>query len=145
MTHFTPLAAALGGLLIGIASTLLMLTTGFIAGVSGFVSRLLSPLEHPDWFSRLTFIVGLMLAPWLVQAVSASHIEIDQNASTLVIAIAGLLAGFGSVLGSGCTSGHGVCGLARLSWRSFVATGTFMIVALITVFISHHLLTGLTR
>lgn len=145
MTHFTPVAAAFGGLLIGVAATLLMVTTGFIAGVSGFLSRLLPPIKDPDWFNRLTFIVGLMLAPWLVEAVSTSHLEIDQNASILVVVIAGLLVGFGSVLGGGCTSGHGVCGLARLSWRSFVATGTFMIVAFATVFISHHLLAGFTR
>jgi len=145
MTHFTPVAAVFGGLLIGIAATLLMLTTGFIAGVSGFVSRLLPPIEDSDWFSRLTFIGGLMLAPWLVQAVTATRIEIEQNVSPIVLVIAGLLVGLGTVLGGGCTSGHGVCGLARLSWRSFVATGTFMVAAFITIFIMHHLLTGSTQ
>lgn len=145
MTHFTPVAAALGGLLIGFAATLLMLATGFIAGVSGFVSRLLPPIEDRDWFNRLTFIVGLLLAPWVVQAASGTRIEIEQNASTFVLVIAGLLVGLGTVLGGGCTSGHGVCGLARLSWRSVVATGTFMVAAFITVFVVHHLLTGFTQ
>ncbi len=144
MTHFTPIGATLGGLLIGIAATLLMLATGRIAGVSGFLSRLLPPFEDTDWFVRLAFVAGLMLAPWLAQAVTAP-IEIDQSVSTPVLIVAGLLVGFGAVTGSGCTSGHGLCGLARLSWRSIVATGTFMLAALMTVFITHHLLAGIAR
>ena len=86
-----------------------------------------------------------MLPPWLSQATIATRIKIDQVASAPVLFVAGLLVGFGSVFGSGCTSGHGVCGLARLSWRSIVATGTFMLAAFITVFITHHLLAWISQ
>jgi uncharacterized membrane protein YedE/YeeE len=144
MVHIA-LSAAFGGVLIAIAATLLMLTTGRIAGVSGFVSRLLPPFQDRDWLVRFAFVAGLMLAPWLAQATIATGIKIDQVASAPVLVVAGLLVGFGSVFGSGCTSGHGVCGLARLSWRSIVATGTFMLAAFITVFVTHHLLAWVSQ
>jgi uncharacterized membrane protein YedE/YeeE len=120
----------------------MMATTGRIAGVSGFVSRLLPPYADDQTLSRLTFVVGLIAAPWLFTAFTgeAAVIAVTSNAALLVTA--GLLVGFGAAWGSGCTSGHGVCGVARLSRRSMAATAVFMIGGLATVFVSRHLLGG---
>lgn len=142
MEHFSPFSAILGGALIGFAATLLMAATGRIAGVSGFASRLLPPYEDGDWLPRLAFVAGLVTAPRLYQAATGAPIEVTVMAGTASIIGAGFLVGFGAVLGNGCTSGHGVCGIARLSRRSLVATGTFMVSALLTVFISYHYFGG---
>ena len=140
MANFTPLSAALGGLLIGLAASLLMIGIGRIAGVSGFVSRLLPPYEDGDWSLRIAFLAGLLAAPWLYQAISGATIEITETAGTGLLIAAGLLVGLGSVLGGGCTSGHGVCGTARLSPRSLIATASFMLFGLATVFLMRHVL-----
>lgn len=140
MTEFTPVTALLGGGLIGLAATLLMAFNGRIAGISGITSGILPPWTGTgDLGWRLPFLAGLLLAPILVQVTTG---DISQTVSTdlpLMIG-AGLLVGFGSVYGNGCTSGHGVCGLSRLSTRSLVATGTFMIVAIVTVAITRHVI-----
>lgn len=142
LTPFTPLASLLGGLLIGAAAVLLMAGQGRIAGISGIVSRLLPPDGEGGAASGLAFVAGLVLAPFL--ALWATGVPVAQTVSDHLglMVVAGVLVGFGSVWGSGCTSGHGVCGLARLSPRSLVATAVFMGVAGLTVFVTRHGLGG---
>ena len=137
-TSFTPIASAAGGALIGLAAVLLMALKGRIAGVSGIVSRLLPPYEDREFAGRLAFAAGLVVAPTLVWLATGRFPAQTIEAAAPVLVVAGLLAGFGSVWGNGCTSGHGVCGLSRLSARSLVATVTFMATAIITVFIVRH-------
>lgn len=139
MTEFTPIASTLGGMLIGLSAVLLMLFTGRIAGVSGIVSRLLPPVSK-DYGWRIAFVAGLLAAPLLAQFAKGSAVEQVVSSNLPLMALAGLLVGFGSVLGNGCTSGHGVCGLSRLSSRSFAATLVFMTMAVLTVFVTRHLL-----
>lgn len=131
LIHFTPLQSLAGGLLIGTAASLLVIFCGRIAGISGILGGLLkrSSTDKP-W--RLAFIVGLVSAPLAFQLFSPlPAIDIDASWGRLVLA--GLLVGFGARYGSGCTSGHGVCGLSRLSLRSLVATLIFMLTAMLTV------------
>ena len=130
--HFTPWTALAGGALIGLAAVLLALFNGRIAGISGILSGLLRPIQG-EWPWRLAFIAGLMGATLLV-----TRPEIQIEASTPMLIVAGLLVGFGTRLGSGCTSGHGVCGLSRLSMRSLVATLLFMLSAVVTNFLVRH-------
>ncbi|MDA9009346.1 YeeE/YedE family protein [Alphaproteobacteria bacterium] len=140
-TEFTPLLSLAGGALIGLSALLLMATNGRIAGISGIVSRILPPhADRSGLLPAIVFVVGLLLAAPLYKLVTSQAPEQTMTNSTLVLIIAGLLVGFGSVLGGGCTSGHGVCGLSRLSQRSMVATGTFMVTAFITVYILRHVL-----
>ena len=138
ITSFTPLASAIGGALIGLSAVMLLAFTGRIAGVSGIASRLLPPYEDKEFAGRLAFVAGLVVAPLLVWLVTGSLPGQSIQAGTAVLVIAGLLVGFGSVWGNGCTSGHGVCGLSRLSTRSLVATVTFMATAIVTVFLVRH-------
>lgn len=140
VTLFTPLASFLGGSIIGIAAVLLMFMTGRIAGVSGIAARLFPPYLDLEFAGRFSFIAGLVVAPFVVFLVTGHAPVRTVQAGGVVLAIAGLLVGFGSVWGSGCTSGHGVCGIARLSKRSLVATLIFMTTAIVTVFIVRHLL-----
>lgn len=142
MTTFTPISAMIGGSLIGLAAVLLMLTTGRIAGVSGFVSRLLPPYEDRQMPVRLAFVFGLLSAPTLYDVVSGAGLTLDVTSNGPLLIAAGLLVGIGAVLGGGCTSGHGVCGTARLSVRSLVATPVFVATAMITVYITRHVLGG---
>ena len=137
-TSFTPLASAIGGALIGLAAVMLLAFTGRIAGVSGIASRLLPPYEDKEFAGRLAFVAGLVVAPLLVWLMTGSLPGQSIQAGAAVLVIAGLLVGFGSVWGNGCTSGHGVCGLSRLSMRSLVATATFMATAIVTVFLVRH-------
>ncbi|PPC75719.1 YeeE/YedE [Pokkaliibacter plantistimulans] len=137
-THFTPWASLSGGLLIGLAAAIFVLLNGKIAGISGIVAGLLHP-TGTDWLERFCFFIGLLLAPMLYMLIAGSP-EIDWQATPIMTAIAGLIVGFGTRLGSGCTSGHGVCGLSRLSPRSLVATLTFMAAGFATVFVIRHLL-----
>jgi uncharacterized protein len=141
MTSFTPFSALIGGILIGLSSTLLLWTIGRVAGISGIVGGLLRPAaaELP-W--RIAFIIGLIAAPLLYRAVGGTTPVIAVTPSLALAILGGLLVGYGTRLGSGCTSGHGVCGLARLSPRSLVATITFLLVALVTVFVARHVLGG---
>jgi uncharacterized membrane protein YedE/YeeE len=139
-TQFTPLASLLGGGLIGAAAALLWLSLGQIAGISGILGGLWSAGgSERAW--RLAFLAGLVGAPLAYAAViGLPGSEIAAGPAMLVLA--GLLVGFGTRLGSGCTSGHGVCGIARLSRRSIAATLVFMATAAITVFIARHLAGG---
>lgn len=137
-TPFTPIASLCGGALIGLSAVLLMWATGRIAGISGIASRLFPPYEDRAFVGRLGFVAGLIAAPVLVRLVTGSLPEQTIAAGTLVLVVAGLLTGFGSVWGSGCTSGHGVCGLSRLSLRSLIATVTFMATGVATVYLMRH-------
>jgi uncharacterized protein len=135
---FTPWSAAVGGVIIGIAAALLALVNGRIAGVSGIVGGLLRP-AFPDFAWRASFVGGLILAPPLYANVAAlPAIAIDATYPVLVVA--GLLVGVGTRYGGGCTSGHGVCGISRLSSRSIVATLVFMATGFATVFVARHVI-----
>jgi len=136
MHNFTPIPAAIGGTLIGLAVALLMLTTGRIAGISGIVDGLIGNDDGKGW--RAAFVAGLILAPLLARLVGFTLPTPRMPASWVVIAGAGLLVVFGTRLGGGCTSGHGVCGMARLSPRSIVATLIFMGTAMVVVAIARH-------
>jgi uncharacterized membrane protein YedE/YeeE len=134
--HFTPLSALAGGALIGLAAALLILGLGRVMGAAGVVAGALE-VHDADAPWRWSLIVGLVLSPLVARALwSIAPPAFD--ASWLTLAASGLLVGFGARLGSGCTSGHGVCGLARLSPRSFAATGIFMATAFATVFVVRH-------
>ncbi len=139
MTEFTPLASLFGGALIGLSAVLLMLWEGRIAGISGIAGRLLPPYADNAFLSRFGFVIGLVAAPLVMMAVTGDAIQQTVSSNVPLMVAAGLLVGFGSVWGNGCTSGHGVCGLSRLSTSSFVATGVFMAVAFVTVFITRHI------
>lgn len=138
MTEFTPMASLFGGILIGLSAVLLMALEGRIAGISGIASRLLPPYGG-GLAPRLSFVVGLIAAPFAVTLFTGLPTLQTVSSNLPLMVAAGLLVGFGSVLGSGCTSGHGVCGLARLSARSLVATLTFMATAFVTVFVVRHI------
>ena len=141
MANFTPVSAAIGGALIGLAAALLMLLTGRIAGISGIFGGCLGfGGNDKDW--RLAFIAGLIVAPLTGSLLGFPLPFPEMPDSWTVIVAAGLLVGFGTRLGSGCTSGHGICGVARLSPRSIAATGTFMAVALVVVALTRHVFTG---
>jgi len=135
--HFTPLSALAGGALIGLAAALLILGLGRVLGAAGVVGGALE-INHADAPWRWSLIVGLVLSPLLARVLLGVAQPIFA-APWLALVASGLLVGFGARLGSGCTSGHGVCGLARLSPRSFVATGIFMATAFVTVFVARHL------
>jgi len=137
---FTPWSALIGGALIGVAAAVLMLFNGRIAGISGIIGALLGP-RQPGRGERLAFVGGLLLAPMLYWLVYSRPV-VDIAATPTALVLAGLLVGFGSRLGSGCTSGHGVCGISRLSVRSLVATLTFMGAGFLTVFVLRHLWGG---
>lgn len=138
MQNFTPYSAFLGGSLIGLSAALLMYFNGRIAGISGMISGAFNTQDNDrDW--RWFFLGGLILAAVIVN-VFVSNAPATYSRSTLLVIISGILVGFGTRLGNGCTSGHAVCGMARLSIRSIAATVTFMSVAILTVFITRHLL-----
>ena len=138
-THFTPLSALFGGLLIGLSAAVLLLCNGRIAGISGIVGGLLQRYKAGDFAWRVAFVLGLVLAPVLYR-LFAELPESRIDASWVMLVVAGVLVGFGSRLGSGCTSGHGVCGVSRLSPRSLVATATFMTTGFVAVYVVRHLL-----
>jgi len=136
-THFTPFSSLSGGILIGLAAAVFVLFDGRIAGISGIIGGLFRP-KRGDVAWRSAFLFGLLAAPWLYQTVAPlPEIRVDAGSGTLVIA--GLLVGIGTRYGSGCTSGHGVCGISRLSPRSLVATAGFMLAGFVTVLIVRHL------
>jgi uncharacterized membrane protein YedE/YeeE len=137
VTEFTPISALIGGALIGFSAVLLMLFTGRIAGISGiFGGCLVGSAADRDW--RLAFVAGLIAAPILGALVNVPLPLSQMPDNWFVIAVAGLLVGFGTRFGGGCTSGHGVCGIARLSPRSITATAVFMAVAFVVVFLVRH-------
>jgi len=137
MANFTPISAAIGGALIGLSAVLLMLFTGRIAGVAGITGGLFNP-RSDDRGWRLAFVAGLIAAPLAAALIDRPVAMPQMPGSMIVIAIAGLLVGFGTRLGNGCTSGHGICGIARLSPRSIAATFVFMVAAMIVVALTRH-------
>jgi hypothetical protein len=141
MEHFTPLASLLGGMLIGLSASALLLFDGKIAGISGIVAGLLSPVKN-DALWRIVFVAGLLTGGFLLRLLSPRTFTIGIVRSWGAFAVAGLLVGFGTRLGNGCTSGHGVCGLSRFSQRSLIATITFIATGAATVYIINHLLGG---
>ena len=141
MFNFTPISAAIGGGLIGLSAAFLMLFTGRIAGISGILGGCLD-LETDDKGWRIAFIAGLILAPLAAGLIGLEIPSSKMPGSWSVIILAGLLVGFGARLGGGCTSGHGICRIARLSIRSIAATAIFMFVAIAVVAATHHVLAG---
>ncbi|MCE2715386.1 MAG: YeeE/YedE family protein [Acidibacter sp.] len=138
--NFTPWTALTGGILLGIASAAFILLNGRVLGISGIVGDLITP-RRGDIGWRLSFLLGLLLAPTALTLLAPGLIRAPRiDAGTLTLIAAGLLVGFGTRYGSGCTSGHGVCGLSRLSPRSLVATLAFMAAGFATVFVIRHLL-----
>ena len=138
-TEFTPVSGLLGGALIGLAAVLLLLANGRIAGISGIVGGLLTRATA-DMGWRVAFVLGLWLGALVYWLVRGELFAVELATSWPVMLIAGLLVGFGTRMGGGCTSGHGVCGIARLSKRSIVATLVFMGAGIITVFVTRHVL-----
>ena len=137
--NFTPVSGAVGGILIGIAATLLLAGSGRIAGISGIAGGLLGRVPG-DSAWRVLFLLGLVLGAGVYQLVTAAPLEVQIDISAPLLITAGFLVGFGTRLGGGCTSGHGVCGIARFSARSIVATVVFIGVAMATTFVLRHLL-----
>lgn len=142
MTTFTPIASLLGGALIGVAAVILMAMHGRIAGISGILSGLVTPLAT-DRAWRAAFVIGAVAAPALIVAVAGNGaVAFESPVPTPWLVVGGLIVGIGVQFGSGCSSGHGVCGMARLSVRSIAATLTFMATTTVTVFVIRHVLGG---
>lgn len=138
MHNFTPISASIGGILIGLSAAAMLLLDGKIAGISGILGGILKPTKG-DTFWRLCFLAGLLAGGLLLRLVLPSAFDFGIIRPYRLLVIAGLLVGFGTRLGSGCTSGHGVCGVSRLSPRSIVATGTFIFTGAVTVYLLNHL------
>lgn len=141
-TAFTPEASFVGGVLIGLAATLLMLSLGRILGVTGILAGLLQPNSGKAFAWRAALLAGMATGPVGLWLISGEMPAVQQPVSTHALVIGGLLVGIGVTYGSGCTSGHGVCGMARLSRRSLAATLTFMICAFATVYVIRHVIGG---
>jgi uncharacterized protein len=139
MENFTPVSGLVGGVLIGLAAALLLLLNGRLSGISSIVGGSLAP-KSSDLGWRVAFVAGLLVGPLAYMLATGDALLLEMQASLPVLVVAGLLVGFGTRLGSGCTSGHGICGIARLSKRSIVATSMFFVVAMLTVFLTHHVL-----
>ena len=135
---FTPMASLVGGVIIGVAALLLMLLHGRVMGISGILGGIVRPAARDDVPWRLLFVAGALLGPLAVIYLVGRPVDVVPVASGLVLPVAGFLVGLGTAIGSGCTSGHGICGLARLSMRSAAAVGMFMITAVVTVYIVRH-------
>jgi uncharacterized membrane protein YedE/YeeE len=141
MANFTPISAAIGGALIGLSAVLLMLLNGRIAGITGIAGGLIDPIST-DRVWRATFIAGLIAAPLSAMLIGYTVPVPQMPTSMVTIAVAGLLVGFGTRMSNGCTSGHGICGMARLSTRSIAATAVFMAAAIIVVALTRHVVGG---
>jgi len=135
LVNFTPLQSFVGGVLIGLAALLLMLTKGRIMGASGILAGLITEDFRRDWLWRIFFIFGCLIGPFLLITISNHEIVYEPVASGIIFYIAAFLVGFGSAMGSGCTSGHGICGLSLLSKRSIISVITFVTAGMITVYI----------
>ena len=142
VTEFTPLASTFGGALIGLAAVILLAFDGRIAGISGIVGRLFPPYAGAAPLGALFFVLGLIASPLIYAAAMGIPFAQSVSSNTTLMAVAGLLVGFGASFGGGCTSGHGVCGVARLSVRSLAATATFMTTGFATVFAMRHVIGG---
>lgn len=141
-TSFTPLASLAGGVLIGLAAVCLMLLRGRIMGATGILAGAMWPVSRYDWTWRAAMLAGMFTGPWIYFALTGGLPAIEVPSATPLLIFGGVLVGVGVTLGSGCTSGHGVCGMARLSPRSFAATATFMLTTGLTVYVVRHVLGG---
>lgn len=141
MENFTPLSSTLGGAILGLGAALMLHGLGRIAGISGIFGGLLMR-KTGDVAWRVAFVLGLVLGGALMFQLAPAMFSINIERSLLTIVIAGLLVGFGTRMGNGCTSGHGVCGISRLSPRSLIATATFMVTGALTVFLASHVFGG---
>lgn len=139
-TSFTPIQALLGGSLIGLAAVSLMALHGRVAGMTGILTGAILPKGDWDW--RIAFLLGAIAAPVVILLLTGQSLPLQAEIPTSAIILGGLLVGVGVTFGGGCTSGHGVCGIARLSVRSIAATLTFMATTFITVFVIRHLMGG---
>jgi len=137
---FTPLASLIGGAMIGLAALLLMAANGRVMGVSGILSGIIRPDNAGDVSWRILFVIGAIIGPFIVWLIQGEPIAIQPVASGLMLPIAGFFVGIGTAIGAGCTSGHGICGLARLSIRSLVAVASFMVSAIVVVYIIRHVI-----
>ncbi|MBX2804677.1 MAG: YeeE/YedE family protein [Hyphomicrobiales bacterium] len=142
LTEFTPLQSALGGVLIGFSAVLLMLFHGRIMGATGILMGVIWPANTRDWAWRAAVVAGMASGPALYLALTGGFPDIHSPVSTPLLLIGGFIVGIGVTFGSGCTSGHGVCGMARLSPRSIMATLTFMATTFATLYIVRHLIGG---
>jgi uncharacterized membrane protein YedE/YeeE len=133
--NFTPVSAFLGGLVIGLAVILFFALNGRLIGISGIARNFLN--SNDKRFDNFLFLIGLILGPIIYQFFSKEVVSINITNSIYLLGIAGLLVGLGTSIGSGCTSGHGICGISRFSLRSIIATITFMIVGILTVFVTN--------
>ena len=138
MTDFTPWQSLFGGALIGLSAVVLMALHGRIAGITGIVSGVVPPLAT-DWQWRAAFLVGAIVAPLLL-VLAGGQIAFSVPVSTAALILGGVLVGIGVLFGNGCPSGHGICGIARLSLRSVVAVLVFMAAAFVTVYVTHHVI-----
>ena len=141
MTNFTPISALIGGVLIGVSAAAMLLFDGKIAGISGIFAGVLRPVKN-DTLWRACFIGGLVVGGLILRGLLPEAFDFGTIRSLRALTVAGLLVGFGTRLGNGCTSGHGVCGVARLSARSIVATATFLATGAAVVYAVNHLLGG---
>lgn len=141
-TTFTPLQSLGGGALIGLAAVLLMATVGRIMGATGILAGALQPSGLSDWTWRASVLAGMVSGPMVVLALTGELPVVQVPISTTMLLIGGFIVGVGVTFGGGCTSGHGVCGIARLSPRSIVATLTFMLATVITVYVARHVIGG---
>ena len=141
-TAFTPLMSLGGGALVGLAAVLLMLGLGRILGATGILSGAVFVTSRQETTWRVALIAGMLIAPGAIFVVTGTMPEISVPSSPIMIVVGGLIVGLGASLGSGCTSGHGICGLSRLSLRSIVAVPTFMVTAAITVYLIRHAFGG---
>ncbi|RIA56882.1 YeeE/YedE family protein [Dichotomicrobium thermohalophilum] len=142
MTEFTPFASLFGGVMIGLSAVLLMLVLGRVMGATGILTGFVNPTSGTDWSWRAAVLAGMVSAPLVYFAVTGGMPTIEVPVSTPLMLLGGFIVGIGVTFGSGCTSGHGVCGMARLSGRSITATLTFMVATAATVFVIRHVLGG---
>ncbi|WP_417253744.1 YeeE/YedE family protein [Celeribacter sp.] len=141
-TEFTPFASLFGGVLIGTAAVLLMALKGRIFGATGILSGFISPANSSDWAWRAVLLAGMVSGPLVYALFTGSMPAINVPVSNLALVVGGVIVGLGVTYGSGCTSGHGVCGMARLSPRSIVATLSFMLSTAVTVYVIRHVIAG---
>ena len=142
ITQFTPWASLSGGILIGVSAVLLMFLHGRIFGATGILSGALFPTSSDDWVWRAALLLGMVSGPGLYLLLTGDFPKVEVPVTLPMLLVGGFIVGIGVTLGSGCTSGHGVCGMARLSLRSVVATCTFMLTTFVTVYVIRHMIGG---
>lgn len=141
-TTFTPFQSLAGGILIGLSAVMLMGFMGRIMGATGILAGVLSPSGWSDWSWRFAVVLGMVTGPLVVLAITGQMPAVDVPVSRPMLILGGFIVGIGVTFGGGCTSGHGVCGMARVSPRSIAATATFMIATAVTVYVMRHVIGG---